>query len=261
MGGDPDGADRASRRLKPGVPPPRAGDGDIVAIKETTHLMIVSHRYEFVFIAVPRTGSHAIGAALQPHFGPDDWLQEQRITGALSPIPALARIRHGHVTVRQARRHLPEAVWREYFKWSVIREPYDWYVSACASFECRNSAWTAGNRTEIMKRGLTGMKGGPVTGREFRKLRQLRPQTSLLLDESGQLGVDFVALYERLQADFSHVCRTVGLADRKKLPVVNANEQKPAVECLDDELRELVRDVYRRDFEMWEEINRRDSPS
>ena len=213
--------------------------------------MIVSHRYKFIFIAIPRTGSHAVRAALQPDIGPDDWQQEQLITGTLSPIPELARIRHGHVTVRQARRYLPEAIWRAYFKWSVMREPYDWYVSACASVNRRTLTCTAGGRDEVMKRALDGMKGGPISRREFRKLRQLRPQTSLLMDGSGHLDVDFVARYERLQADLSHVCRMVGLADRK-LPVVNANEERPPVACLDGELRKLVRNAYRRDFEVWE---------
>ncbi len=218
--------------------------------------MMVSHRHKFIFIAVPRTGSHAIRMALQPDLGLDDWQQERLITGALSPVPALARIRHGHVTVRQARRHLPEAVWRGYFKWSVMREPCDWCVSAWAFFRAPQLACGGGNLTETMKRGLTVMKGGPATGRELRRLMHLRPQTSLLLDGNGQLGVDFVARYERLQADFSHVRRTVGLAGRRKLPVVNANEQRPAVEWLDDELRELVRGIYRRDFEVWEGMNR-----
>ena len=54
--------------------------------------MIVSHRYKFVFIAVPRTGSHAIRAALQPDLGPDDWQQDSPRTGRSTAARATAFI-------------------------------------------------------------------------------------------------------------------------------------------------------------------------
>ena len=42
-----------------------------------------------------------------------------------SSLPALSRIGHGHITVRQAQAALPEDVWRAYFKFAFTRNPYD----------------------------------------------------------------------------------------------------------------------------------------
>ena len=94
--------------------------------------MIVSHRHRFIFFAVPRTGTHAVRAALQPFPGPDDWQQKELLGRVRSPLPTLRRMEHGHITLRQARAHLPEAVWRTYFKFAFVRNSCDRFVSACA---------------------------------------------------------------------------------------------------------------------------------
>ena len=209
--------------------------------------MIVSHRHRFIFFAVPRTGTHAVRAALQPFLGPEDWQQEALERQVRSPLPALRRMRHGHITLRQARPHLPEAVRRTYFKFAFVRNPYDRYVSACAMLNTRNTGY-AGNETAVMKRTLTGLKGA-VDVADFRKLTLVRPQAGLLMDEDGRIGMDFIGRYEHLQDSFVEVCRRIGIPEQR-LAVVNATPHRPWEDYYDDELRRLVTRFYRRDFEM-----------
>ena len=64
--------------------------------------MIVSHRHRFIFFAVPRTGTHAIRAAPRSFLGPDGCEQEGLMDRVRSPLPTLAHIRHGHITLRRA---------------------------------------------------------------------------------------------------------------------------------------------------------------
>ena len=209
--------------------------------------MIVSHRHRFIFFAVPRTGSHAVRAALQPFLGSEDWQQEGLRMQVRSPLPAIARIRHGHVTLRQARRHLPEALLRTYFKFAFVRNPCDRFVSACAMLNARNTGY-AGNETAVMKRTLTGLKGA-VKHADFGKLMLVRPQAGLLVDEGGRLGMDFIGRFETLQDSFAEVCRRIGLPEQR-LAVVNATVRRPWEDYYDGELRRLVTRFYRRDFEM-----------
>ena len=208
--------------------------------------MIVSHRHRFIFFAVPRTGSHAVRAALQPFLGPGDWQQEGLLMQVRSPLPALRRMGHGHVTLRQVRRHLPEALWRTYFRFAFTRNPYDRYVSVCAMLNARNTGY-AGNETAVMKRTLSGLKGA-VNAAGFRTLVLARPQTGLLVDEDGRIGMDFIGRYETLQDSFAEVCRCIGIP-RQRLAVVNATVHRPWEDYYDDELRRLVTRFYRRDFE------------
>lgn len=201
--------------------------------------MIVSHRHRFIFFAVPRTGTHAIRTALRGCLGPDDWQQQSLTEQARLPVPALARIGHGHVTLRQARACLPDAICRDYFKFACVRNPYERFVSACAMLNRRNPVY-AGNETSFMKRAL-GV-------RRFRERALVRPQADMLVDERGALGMDFVGRYETLQQSFDEACGRLGIT-APPLVQGNATEHRAWTDYYDDELLRVVTEFYRRDFD------------
>ena len=203
--------------------------------------MIVSHRYRFIFFAVPRTGSHSVRAALEPLLGPEDWQQEALQRGVVSPVPGLARIRHGHVGLRAAAAHLPEDVWRNYFKFAVVREPFDRFVSACAMFNRRNSSY-AGSEVAFMRKALVADS--------LRQHFLMRPQAEMLVDEQGRLGMDFVGRYENLAGAWSEICASIGIAEIP-LPHSAATRHGTFDSYGDDDLKAQVAHFYRRDFELF----------
>ena len=201
--------------------------------------MILSNRHRFIFFAVPRTGTHSVRTALQPHLGEGDWQQETLRRELASPVPALARVGHGHLSLRQVQAHLPEEVWAGYFKFAFVRNPYDRFVSSCAFLNTHNPGY-AGNELAFMKRALAA--------EGFRRRVLVRPQAEFLEDELGALGMDFVGRYETLPASFAQACRRIGLPPRP-LPRSNASSHKPFSHYCDDELLRTVTDFYRSDFE------------
>ena len=201
--------------------------------------MIVSHQHRFIFLAVPRTGTHSVRTALQPHLGEDDWQQESLRRKVVLPVPALARIGHGHLSLRQVQAHLPEQVWCTYFKFAFVRYPYDRFVSLCAFLNTHNPSYT-GNEAAFMKKALRA--------EGLRRRVLVRPQTELLEDELGALGMDFIGRYETFSASFAEVCRRIGLTP-PPLPRSNASERNSCGAYYDEELLEMVTDFYRSDFE------------
>ena len=200
--------------------------------------MIISHKHRFIFFAQPRTGTHAVRAALQPHLGKDDW-QQQSLTGsARLPIPELARIGHGHISLRQVQAHLPSEIWRDYFKFAMVRNPYERYVSACTFLNRRNPAY-AGREMAFMKVALTRQR--------FRQRVLVRPQEALLVDDAGVVGLDFVGRYERLQSSFDHVCERTGIPPIR-LTRRNASHYGDYRRYYDGALLEQVNIFYRADF-------------
>ena len=201
--------------------------------------MIVSHRHRFIFLAVPRTGTHAVRAALGPILGEGDWQQQSLTAQVRLPVPALASVGHGHLTLRQVREHLPGSMWRDYFKFAIVRNPYDRFVSVCAMLNKRNPRYR-GDETAFMKRA--------VGVRRFRQRVLVRPQFDMLIDDTGELGMDFIGRYETLQESFDEACRQVGVSG-SELGRSNRSDHDDYSTYYDDELLALVTRLYARDFE------------
>ena len=73
---------------------------------ELHRAMIISFAHEFVFTAVPKTGTHAVRQALREHLGPQDIEQVGLFVQKEFPIPELAELKHGHISLQQLRPHL-----------------------------------------------------------------------------------------------------------------------------------------------------------
>ena len=204
--------------------------------------MVVSHRHRFVFFAVPRTGTHAIRAALQPLLGKEDWQQVALGDAARLPAPALARLGHGHISLRQLQTNVAESIWRSYFKFAIVRNPYDRFVSVCAMLNKRNPGYAGGERA-FMKRALAVPR--------FQQRVLVRPQMELLTDQAGGIGMDFVGRFETLQESFDAACRQIGVRPAP-LAATNATKHAAFDTYYDEELRRMVTGFYRRDFELFD---------
>jgi sulfotransferase famil protein len=204
--------------------------------------MIVSFEREFLFVAIPRTATHALREALRPHLGPRDWEQCTLFVDKRFPVAALAEHRHGHLSCTQVRPYLPAFVWDGLFKFCVVRNPYDRLVSCC-SFLQRDR--------EAMARDPRGTLQRTLRSDEQMSQVLLRPQSEFVVDNQGGLAVDFVVRYEHLQRDIDTICA------RLRIPPVilgkrNASMRPPALPLFDHDTRALTMARYRRDFELFE---------
>ena len=91
--------------------------------------MIVSHARQFIFVAVPKTGSQSVRLALRPHLGEYDWEQCGLFEQKRFPVPALAAIGHGHISCQQLQPFLFPEVWQRYRKFAFVRNPFQRFRS------------------------------------------------------------------------------------------------------------------------------------
>ena len=200
--------------------------------------MIVSHRHKFVFFAVPRTATHAVRAALADVLDPGDWRQEALTERVALPVPALARLGHGHISLLQAATHLPGTICRDYFKFAFVRHPFDRFVSVCAMLNRRDPRYP-GREQAFMKSAMARPR--------FRARVLVRPQVAMLTTPAGDLGMDYVGRFETLQGSFDEVCDRIGL-ERRHLDVRNAAQHGDYRDIFDAELTGSVAAFYREDF-------------
>ena len=84
----------------------------------------------------------------------------------------------------------------------------------------------------------------------FRRRALVRPQTALLANGAGIVGMDFVGRYERLQHDFDRACERIGIPPCR-LTRRNASRHGDYRRYYDAALLEQVNDFYRADFEQF----------
>lgn len=200
--------------------------------------MIVSFRHRFIFVAIPKTATHAFRTALRPHLGRYDWEQCTLEERRAFPIAPLAAIEHGHLTCEQVRPFLLDDFWNACLRFCVVRNPYDRFLSYCR-FVHRDSGRMRRDPRGVMKRTLTDMG--------IRKHVLLHPQNDFIVDANGDLMVNRVYRFERLQSEFEAFCRQAGLPPAT-LPLVNVSGDPPCTRLYDRELTEMVYAAYQRDF-------------
>lgn len=200
--------------------------------------MIISHRHRFIFVAVPKTGTQSIRAALRPHLGPEDWEQEDWDGSRRFPLPDMAALGHGHLGVDDVRPKLAPGLWEAYFTFAFVRNPWTRFVS-CAFFRNRHRPLFRSRPRGVMKLLL---ESGAV-----RDDILFKPQHGFVESAAGDARVAFVGRYERLQEGFDTVCDRVGLP-RSVLPHLNDTEHAPPGDYYDDELQESVGRYYERDI-------------
>jgi hypothetical protein len=202
--------------------------------------MIVSFQHRFVFVAIPKTATHAVRTALRPHLGSRDWEQCVLFETKLFPVEALAAAGHGHLTCRQVQPFLP-GVFDRCFKFCTVRNPYDRFMSYC-HFVNRENQRMRRAPLETMKR--------IICDEETRRHILFRPQSEFVVDEDGQLLIDYVCRFEALQMHFDRVCERLRLPP-STLPQINVTSQVSERPWIDRELQEMVHEVYRQDFALF----------
>ena len=195
--------------------------------------MLVSYEKKFLFVHVPKTAGTSICRALSPFAESPETLPENRLLAALgihvNHIGPWHRKRfRGHSTLKIIKRNLPQQVYDDLFRFAFVRNPWDLLVSlyhfissrpkhryaklvADMSFAEFIDVWT--KRSEISQR-------------------------SFLVDDKGNLDVDFVGRFEHLNADFSAICAKVGV--KLTLPHANSSRRGDYRVYYTDELAELV---------------------
>jgi len=201
--------------------------------------MIVSHLHRYIFVAMPKTGTHSVRQALREHLGPDDIEQVGLFVNKRFPYDDLAQIRHGHLSVRQVRPYLGDAVCDDYFKFTFVRNPFDRFVSYCAFMTRQHGAFDR-DPQGTMRRILFELR--PMDHVHF------QPQYTLLTNDAGALEMDFIGRVERMQDDYDAVCARIGIPSRA-LEKVNSSRRGDYREYYDQALVDGVAELYRGDLE------------
>ena len=203
--------------------------------------MIVSHQHRFIFVAIPKTGTHSVRQALRGHIGPDDLEQVKLFVDKQFPWPELARLRHGHISLQQIRPHLGEEAFGSYFKFAFVRNPFDRFISYCA-FMTREEGSFARDPQSVMRHFV--FKQPPLGHLWF------KPQHVFLEGPDGALLTDMLGRVEDMQGSYDAICARIGIASAP-LDRANSSSRGEYRQYYDQQLIDGVARIYARDLELF----------
>ena len=175
--------------------------------------MIVSHKYKYVFVEVPHTGSTAIAAELIKYYDGESIL-----------------IKHSHYVDFLRQPYLEK---EKYFAFAGIRNPLDEAVSVFFKFKNNHKK----NFTDPNK---FAVNGGFVTHKMLDRFRYIQAENQsfsqyfmryykLPFDNANCLSankMDFIIRFENLTRDFNELLRRMGIDPVRPLPLINKTEEK-----------------------------------
>ena len=204
--------------------------------------MIVSALHKFIFVAIPKTGTHSVRQALREHMGTRDLEQVGLFVQKRFPIPELAQLQHGHLSLHQVRPYLRPEEWQSFFKFAFVRNPFDRFISYCA-FRTRGQELFERDPKSVMRHYL--FEAPPQDHLLF------QPQYQFVTGDDGQLLTDYVGRVERMQESYDEIAGKIGIPSRP-LERVNATERRDYRDYYDQQLIDGVARLYARDLELFD---------
>lgn len=205
--------------------------------------LYLHHQKSFLFIHIPKTGGTSIANA----FGLDS-------------------TRKGHVTIQEAQSMLETNVYKNYYKFCIVRNPIDRFISLYNYARMEESFYHSVINPE---KALDGkhqdydilvsatldeavqylIQGKLVHSKNSWNLWQ--PQWKWILDSEEHIGVDFIGRYENIQNEFKKITNHLGY-NEIKLPHFNRSktQNKKNISISDTAINRL-KEYYNRDFELF----------
>lgn len=213
--------------------------------------MLISYRKNFLFVHIAKTGGTSIRAALRPY----RWGSWYSIPlWAASQVSQLTRPRHKlglkfprHAKAIAAKEMLPEPVYRNLFKFAIVRNPWDLQVSSWHHIQRE--------KPEVLKEIRTfgdflRLKFDPERPYDYMLDTSAELQHEYIVDLQGRVIIDFIGRYENLQEGFDTICRKIGIPTPELPHLRRATERDDYRHYYDDALVELVAQHYRRDLDL-----------
>jgi hypothetical protein len=190
---------------------------------------MLSLHHKCIFIHIPKTAGQSVERAFLDDLGLG-WSTRAPLLLRYNENPELGPPRLAHLTAREyvSKCYVPEDTFKEYYKFSVVRDPWSRTVSLYKYM--RYFVPFRRFILDILPRRLWNDEYWFV-----------RPQVEFLQDDAAQTLVDDVLRFENLKNDFDRVRKMLGLAG--ELPRVNSSSKTVSAPGPNRALRLLARSV------------------
>ena len=206
---------------------------------------MISHKYKFIYVHIPKCGGTSVEHSLLVKHG----IPEQRVANWNLTDEEKSEYRlyykYGGVDVQHKKiDQYKDKNEKKYFTFTFVRNPWErfvseyFYIKKTDGCNCENFNSTFPNFKHFaMNDGLKCAWVGHDT-----------LQIDYVFNSNHGKLTNFVGRCEDMQYDFDYVCGKLGLG-KLKLPHRNPTKHKHYTEYYDDETRQIVAEKYAKDIE------------
>jgi hypothetical protein len=190
--------------------------------------MLISESHQFIFLAVPKTGSSSIEKALAPY--------RATLTDEFKK----------HATCSKLKRELPTGIWESYFKFAFVRNPYD-FMQSWYFYRQRDELADPKHPRHHLYTGDTSFEEFITT---FARKEWLLPQVEWVAPAAMELQVqlDYVGRYETFEDDFRQICRRLAIPYPTLPRLRRSRNDAGASKLWNSRTRAVVNDYFWQDF-------------
>ena len=205
---------------------------------------MINHEHKFIFIHIPKCGGTSIESIFEPN------AHIKNVNGKHNGVTW-----RKHMTFKTHELLFPDL--GNYFKFSIVRNPWDMTVSMYNYMWHSNHSWPNQWRLQLNDQ-QKNLSFKQWIKSPFFQTPTIR-SADILLDGgkdgeffdwviSSNWALDFILKFENLKNDFDIVCDKIGIP-HQRLPHYNKTKHKHYTEYYDDETREIVARKYAKDIE------------
>ena len=213
--------------------------------------MLLSLKYNFLFIHIAKTGGTSVRAALRGYKWRDPYRLPLFFCSRLSGLTGhrLACKLPRHAKAIAAQEMLPREVYNQLFKFAFVRNPWDLQVSSFHHIRRERPHLMAGreNFEDFLK-----WKFSPDRPYQYHIDTSIERQSDYIVDLHGKVIVDFVGKYEDFENDFAEACRRMNLRPPKLPHKRRAKKRKAYRQYYNDDTAALVGEHFESDIKMFD---------
>ncbi|MFK8163511.1 MAG: sulfotransferase family 2 domain-containing protein [Lewinella sp.] len=210
---------------------------------------MLSHHHRCIFVHIPKNGGTSIESIVWPDH---EAYTTENLWSASVPDPSNRYHSDGlqHLCAKDIKLEVGPSVFRDYFKFSMVRNPWDKAVSQYLFFFRRPDL-----------RDYLGASRGTSFKQYLRLCGQKphvhwQPQYLFLTDANGEEIVDYVGRFEDYEASVREIVDRINASHNaevprlslEEIPHINAGNRAAYWNYYDDEARDLVAELYREDI-------------
>jgi len=201
---------------------------------------MISDSKNFIFIHIPKCAGSSIQEYLLSYV--DYGFIEHNKKGLIKFTDNKYHLKK-HSTALATRRAIGTKLWKSYFKFSCVRNPYARFIS-CYFWALKDRYKLTNEEYErIDKKNIDINYAKVIIEMGFCRSQRRWLQTN------GKVNMDYIMRVESLQSDWNNVCKAIGIP-RTTIPALNTNKYDIGADYYwDKKLYNLVTDKYKCDLD------------